>query len=97
MQFKRAAGLYIAGISLILGGPLFGFIGATFGTWYAVSNPSSNLSGLFIGIAVFGWLLGVVGIFMLVAAAYRALVKIDALSVRLPSASGESWMSEDRA
>jgi uncharacterized membrane protein len=81
MQYKRAAGLYVAGICLILGGPLVSFIGTSFGTWFAFNNPATNMSGLFIGVAVFGGLLGIVGLFMLVAAAYRALVKIDALSV----------------
>lgn len=81
MQYKRAAGIYVAGICLILGGPLVSFIGTSFGTWFAFNNPATNMSGLFIGIAVFGALLGIVGLFMLVAAAYRALVKIDALPV----------------
>lgn len=45
------------------------FIGTTFGTWAVVNNPSNNLSGLFIGVAVFGALLGIIGFFMLVVAA----------------------------
>ncbi|MDD1477907.1 hypothetical protein [Arthrobacter sp. H16F315] len=54
MQYKRAAGLYVGGICLILGGPLVTFIGTTFGTRAVVNNPSNNLSGLFIGVAAFG-------------------------------------------
>jgi hypothetical protein len=96
MQYKRAAGLYVGGICLILGGPLVSFIGMTFGTWAAVSNPSSNLGGLFIGVAAFGALLGIIGLFLLVAAAYRALVKLDALPVRIPSVSKESWTASPR-
>jgi hypothetical protein len=96
MEFKRAAGLYVFGVSLILGGPLVSFIGTTFGTWSAVNNPSNNLTGLFIGVAIFGVLLGVVGFFMLVVAAHRALVKIDALPARLPSASRERWPADHR-
>ena len=72
------------------------FIGTTFGTWAVVNNPSNNLSGLFIGVAVFGALLGIIGFFMLVVAAHRALVKIDALPVRIPSVSKESWTANPR-
>jgi hypothetical protein len=96
MEFRRAAGIYVGGISLILGGPLVSFIGNTFGTWYSVRNPTNNLSGVFIGIAVFGVLLGIVGFFMLVVAAHRALVKIDALPARLPAASRENWTADHR-
>ena len=96
MQYKRAAGLYVGGICLILGGPLVTFIGMTFGTWAMVNSPSNNLSGLFIGVAVLGGLLGIIGFFMLVVAAHRALVKIDALPVRTPSVSKESWTASPR-
>ncbi|WP_104174878.1 hypothetical protein [Arthrobacter sp. Y81] len=91
MQFERAAGLYVGGISLILGGPLVGFIATSFGTWFTVNNPGNNLGGVVIGVAVFGLLLGVVGLLMLVVAVHRALVKIDALPVRVPSISREEW------
>lgn len=81
---------------MLLGGPLLTFIGTTFGTWVALSDPSRDLSGIFIGIAVFGILLGIIGFFLLVAAAYRALVKIDALSVGIQSVSREKWPADSR-
>lgn len=96
MQFRRAAGLYVGGICLFLGGPLVSFIGTTFGTWFTANNPSNNLSGLFIAVTVFGFLLGIIGFFMLIVAAHRALVKIDALPVRLPAASRENWPADHR-
>lgn len=96
MQYKRAAGLYVGGICLILGGPLVSFIGTTFGTWGLLNDPSGNLGGLFIGVAIFGVLLGIVGLFMLVVAAHRALVKIDALPVRSPSISRETKAADYR-
>lgn len=96
MQYKRAAGLYVSGICLLLGGPLVTFIGTTFGTWVVANNPSNSLSGVFIGVAVFGALIGIIGFFMLVVAAHRALVKIDGLPVRIPSVSKESWTANPR-
>lgn len=78
------------------GGPLVSFIGTTFGTWSAVNNPSTNLSGVFIGVAVFGLLLGAIGFFMLVVAAHRALVKIDALPVQVQAAPADPRFAPDR-
>lgn len=80
MEFKRAAGLYIAGICLFFGGPLLASIATALEPWAA-----ADLTGLLIGVAVFGILLGLIGLVMLVVAAYRALVKIDALPVQLPA------------
>lgn len=96
MQYKRAAGLYVGGICLIIGGPLVSFIGTTFGTWGLINDLSGNLSGLFIGVAAFGVLLGIIGLFMLVVAAHRALVKIDALPVRMPTASRDNMTADYR-
>ncbi|MDP9982950.1 putative membrane protein [Pseudarthrobacter oxydans] len=86
MQFKRSAGIFVAGISLIFCGPLLTFIGTTFGTWSAASKSDSGLNAVFIGLAVFGLIAGFVGVIMLVVAAHRALVKIDAIPVRVQSA-----------
>jgi hypothetical protein len=93
MQFKRAAGLYVAGICLFLGGPLLAYGASMFGAWSAFIGDQEQLTGLFIGIAVFGILLGVIGFFMLIVAAYRALVKIDALQVGAAAQRSERWTS----
>lgn len=84
MQFKRSAGIFVAGISLVFGGPLLSFIGITFGAWSASKNDS-GLSAVFLGLAVLGYIVAFVGLIMLVVAAHRALVKIDALPVRVQS------------
>lgn len=97
MQFKRSAGIYVAGICLFIGGPLLSFIGTTFGTWSSLSNPANarELTALFIGLTVFGILLSIVGFFMLVVAAHRALVKIDALPVRAMGPTRQAWSSRE--
>ena len=90
MQYKNAAGLFVSGISLILAGPLIVFIALTFGARAAFTDPSIELGGLFLGVTVFGGLLGFVGLVLLVGSIYRALVKIDALPVMIPSVDREN-------
>lgn len=90
MKYKNAAGLFVSGVSLILASPLIVFIAMTFGARAAFTDPSTDVSGPFLGVAAFGGLLGIVGLILLVGAIYRALVKIDALPVMLPSADRES-------
>lgn len=90
MKYKNAAGLFVGGISLVLASPLIVFIATTFGARAAFTDPSTDLSGLFLGVSVFGGLLGIVGLVLLVGSIYRALVKIDALPVMLPSGERES-------
>jgi hypothetical protein len=51
---------------------------------------------VFIGLAVLGVLLGFIGVIMLVVAAHRALVKIDALPVRVQPASADPRFVPDR-
>jgi hypothetical protein len=92
MQYKRSAGIFVAGISLIIGGPLLTFIGTTFGTWSAATNNDSVLNVVFIGLAVLGVIVGFIGVIMLVVAAHRALVKIDAIPVRVQSADPRSML-----
>jgi hypothetical protein len=90
MKYKNAAGLFVSGISLVLAGPLIVFIAMTFGARAAFTDPSAELGGLILGVTVFGVLLSIAGIVLLVGSIYRALVKIDALPVMLPSAERES-------
>jgi hypothetical protein len=90
VEFKRSAGAFVAGISLFFGGPLLSFIGTTFGIW-SVSRSDGSLSAIFIGLAVLGYIVGVVGLILLVVATQRALVKIDALPVRVQSTQRQSW------
>ncbi len=46
---------------------------------------------MLIGVAVLGVITSFVGFILLIVAAYRALVKIDALPVRVQSAQRQSW------
>ncbi|MFJ6416623.1 hypothetical protein [Paeniglutamicibacter sp. NPDC091659] len=96
MKYKNAAGLYVGGISFTLASPLIVFIAMTFGTRAAISNPSTDLTVLFMGIGILGGLLGIVGIILLIGATYRALVKIDALQVMRPSSDRENWSADRR-
>jgi hypothetical protein len=42
-QFKRSAGIFVAGITFLLSGPSLGFIGTSFGAWSTASNRGSGL------------------------------------------------------
>lgn len=90
MEFKRSAGVFVAGISLFFGGPLLAFAGQMFMAW-AISRNDRGLVAVLIGVAILGAVLGLVGFFMLVVAAHRALVKIDALPVRAQQMSRQEW------
>ena len=90
MEFKRSAGIFVAGISLVFGGPLLSLIGMTFGVW-AASKNDHPMSAVFVGLMVVGYIVGFVGLIMLIVSAHRALVKIDALPVRVQSAQRQSW------
>lgn len=91
MQFKRSAGIYVVGISLFFGGPLLTFVGSTFATWAATTSNDRGLVAVFIGVAAVGAVAGFVGLVLLIVAAHRALVKIDALPVRAQSAARQNW------
>lgn len=94
MQFKRSAGVFVAGVTLILVGPLLALIGTTFGTWSFTSLRDGNMSGVFIGLAALGGRVSLIGFILLVVSAHRALVKIDALPVRVQS-SRQDWAHHD--
>jgi len=47
MEFKRSAGIFVAGITLFLGGPPLSLIGTTLGT-YAASTNDGGLSAVFM-------------------------------------------------
>lgn len=94
MKYKNAAGLYVGGITFILASPLVVFIAWVFGIQAAFTNPSTELSVLFLGVGILGGLLGVAGVILLIAATYRALVKIDALPVMFPSQNRPNWPGE---
>lgn len=95
MQFKRSAGIFVAGITFLLSGPLLGFIGTSFGAWSAASNRGSGLGAAFIGLVVLGAIVSFTGFILLVVAAHRALVKIDALPVRVQNAPRKDWASHE--
>ena len=90
MEFKRSAGIFVGGITLLVGGPLLAYVGNLFMEWAALRNDG-DLMGAFIGVSVLGGVLGVAGFLMVVVAAHRALVKIDALPVRVPNAARREW------
>ncbi len=90
MQFKRSAGVFVAGVTLTFAGPLLSLIGATFGTWSFASLRDNGMSGAFIGLTALGGLVSFIGLILLVVAVHRALVKIDALPVRTQS-SRQDW------
>jgi hypothetical protein len=90
VEFKRSAGVFVTGISFFFGGPLLVFIGTIFAT-LASSRNDGGLSAVLIGLVVGGYILGFVGLVLLIVAAHRALVKIDALPVRVQSAKRQDW------
>lgn len=99
MQFRRSAGIYVAGVCLFLGGPLVTFIASIYWTTVMARGSDQGLATILVGVMFSGGLMGVVGFFMLIVAAHRALVKIDALQVPAPAAasgySQDSWPEQD--
>jgi hypothetical protein len=93
VEFKRSAGIFVAGISLFLGGPLLSYAGILFMALSASRNDR-GLTAVFVSLSIFGALLGLVGFFMLLVATHRALIKIDALPVRIQSAQRQSWPAD---
>ncbi|MFF5794645.1 hypothetical protein ACFY5D_21585 [Paeniglutamicibacter sp. NPDC012692] len=96
MKYKDAAGLFVGGICSILAGSLIVFIAITFGTRMAFNNGSIGLDLPFLVVAAIGGLFSIVGVILLIGATYRALVKIDALQVTVPSSSREAWPADRR-
>lgn len=80
MQFKRSAGIFLAGFFMSLGGYIFGIVGAS----SAASSSgyySSGPNGGAVLLAIVGFLVAVAGSILILVAVYRAFVKIDALPV----------------
>lgn len=94
MQFKRSAGIFVAGITLFFAGPLLSVIGAAFGAWSITSINDRGISGALLALAALGWVVSLVGVILMIVAAHRALVKIDALPVRSESAFRQGWMQD---
>ncbi|WP_459383827.1 hypothetical protein [Arthrobacter humicola] len=93
MEFKRSAGVFVAGISLFLGGPLLSYVGIIFMA-VSASRNDSGLLAVFVGVSILGAVAGLVGFFMLLVATHRALAKIDALPLRIQSAQRQSWAGD---
>lgn len=78
MQYKPAAGLFVGGITMCICGPVL-----SSGSWFfatmALVRGDQQMATIFWIVAAIGALLGLIGLFVLIAAAHRALVKIDAL------------------
>jgi hypothetical protein len=90
VEFKRSAGIFVAGISLFFGGPLLSFIGTTFATLFA-SKDENGLASMFFGLALFGVVVSLAGLILIIVAAHRALVKIDALPTRVQTVQRQNW------
>lgn len=85
MEFKRSAGVFVAGISFFFGGPLLSFVANLFLVWSA-ARGDDGMVAVFMGVVFVGGALALVGFVLLLVATHRALVKIDALPVRAPAA-----------
>ncbi|MBG0740105.1 hypothetical protein IV500_12015 [Paeniglutamicibacter antarcticus] len=96
MQYKRSAGLFVAGITLFFGGPLLGVVAAALWMYVATANGSSGMAAGYIAVIAFGSLLALLGFCLLVAAAHRALEKIDALPLRAQTRQRENSPSDYR-
>lgn len=101
MQFKRSAGIFVTGMCFMVGGPLLSIVGSSFGTWAAFTGltgeaASSEIAGLFIVLMMLGGILSLTGFCLTTAAAYRALVKIDALPVGIPYTPRNNWAPTGR-
>lgn len=86
MQFRRSAGIFVAGICLVVGGLVLNLIGLAFGTRASFAGITGDvalgeMAGFFVALAIAGLLLALLGLCFLIAAVHRALVKIDALPV----------------
>ncbi len=90
VEFRRSAGLFVAGISFFFGGPLLSWVAALFMAW-SMTRGDGGMAAAFIGVAILGGVLGLVGFVLLIVAAHRALVKIDALTVRVQPAARQDW------
>lgn len=88
MEFKRSAGVFVAGISFFFGGPFLSGVAFLFVRWAAARGDDGSVA-VFMGLAVLGGVLGLAGFVMLIVATHRALVKIDGLPIRARSASKE--------
>ena len=84
VKLKRSAGIFVAGITMFLGGPVLSYIGIFLSTVFAARHDKA-LFAVFVSLSIFGVLVGLMGFFMLLVAIHRALVKIDALPVRTQS------------
>lgn len=78
MQYKPAAGLFVGGVTMCICGPVLS-IGSWFFASMALVRGDQQMAMVFWIVAAVGALLGLIGFFVLIAAAHRALVKIDAL------------------
>lgn len=94
MKFKKSAGLFVTGVTFLIAGPLLIFIGSIFGAGTLLMNTSSEFTAVVIGVNLLGGLLSLIGSILLIGATYRALVKIDALPVLVPTSNRQNWPAE---
>jgi len=90
MQYKPAAGLFVGGVTMCICGPVL-----SGGSWFfatmAMVRDDQQMAMIFWIVAAIGALLGLIGSFVLIAAAHRALVKIDALPLQEQHSPAEDY------
>jgi hypothetical protein len=90
MEFKPAAGIFVGGVTMSICGPILGTGSGLFANM-ALFRGDQQMAMVFWIAAAIGALLGLIGFFVLIAAAHRALVKIDALPTRTRTVEREDW------
>ncbi|MBX7443370.1 MULTISPECIES: hypothetical protein [unclassified Arthrobacter] len=93
MQLKPAAGLFVGGVTMCICGPILG-TGAGFFANMALFRGDQQMAMVFWIVAALGVLLALIGFFVLVAAAHRALIKIDALPTGATAQHRQHWPSD---
>lgn len=89
MEYKPAAGIFVGGVTMSICGPVLGVASGFFASW-AIARGDSGMAAVFFAIVGLGALLALIGFFVLIAAAHRALVKIDALPTHALGYNSES-------
>ncbi|GAA5188388.1 hypothetical protein GCM10023346_00310 [Arthrobacter gyeryongensis] len=88
LEFSKSAGVFLSGIIFIVGGSVLSWAFSYFAGVLVSRNSDPQL---FVILAYCALGLVLLGFIQLVVAAYRALVKIDALHVPAPRAAESEW------
>lgn len=88
LEFSKSAGLFLSGIIFIVGGSVLSW---AFNFFAGILVSRNSDPQLFMVLTSCALGLVVLGFIQMVVAAYRALVKIDALHVPAPRAVESEW------